>query len=86
MTSVILRLQAIDFTTFAQCTASLVMRVPSTSGPPRIQDQHRNILLDGRHDGGRVQHLGAEIGQLGGFGERDGLDTMPAAQNRRDRR
>jgi hypothetical protein len=28
-----------------------------------------------------VQHLGAEVGQFGGFGEGDGLDAMAAGQN-----
>ena len=47
-------------------------------GTPRVQDQHRDVLLDGRHHGGRMQHLGAEVGEFGGFGKGDGLDAMAA--------
>ena len=39
------------------------------------------LLLDGRNHGGGVQHLGAEIGQFGGFGERDGLDAVAAGED-----
>src|ERR1035438_4370856 len=48
---------------------------------PRIQNQYRNALFDGRQNGGRMQHLGAEIGELGGFGEGDGFDAMAARQD-----
>ena len=38
----------------------------------RIQHQHGDVLFDGRQDGRRVQHLGAEVGELGGLFEADG--------------
>ena len=50
-------------------------------GPARVQDEDRDVLLDGRHNGGRVQHLGSEVGQFRGFGERDGLDAVAAGEN-----
>ena len=31
----------------------------------RVQDAHRDAALDGGPDGGRVQHLGPEVGELG---------------------
>ena len=58
------------------------MRVPSTSGRREFRISTGNVLLDGGQHGGRVQHLGAEIGQLGGFGEGDRLDAMAARQDR----
>ena len=81
LTSVILRLHAMDFTTLAQGTRSATMRVPATSGRREFRIKNRNVLLDGRHDSGRMQHLRAEIGQLGGFGERDGLHAMAAGHD-----
>src|ERR1039458_6865021 len=54
---------------------------PRHVGTPRIQNHHRDVLLNRRNHRGRVQHLGAEVGQFGGFGERNGLDAMPAGQN-----
>ena len=52
-------------------------------GAARIENQHRDVFLDGWNHGGGVQNLGAEVGQLGGFGEGDGLDAMAAGKNGR---
>src|SRR5580700_3867888 len=52
-------------------------------GAARVENQHRNVFFDGWYDGCGVQYLGAEVGQLGGFGEGDGLDAVAAGQNRR---
>ena len=82
LTTVILRLQAIDLMAFEQGTASAMMRVPGL-GPARVEDQHRDVLLDGRQHGGRVQHLGAEVGQLGGFGEGDAFHAVAAGDDAR---
>ena len=60
-----------------------MMRVPGHFGPARIQNQDRNVLFDRRHHGRRMQHLGAEVGQLGRFGEGDRLDAMAAGQDGR---
>src|SRR4051794_11477187 len=38
-------------------------------GTSRIENEDRDILHDRGHDGGRVQHLGAEVGEFGGFRE-----------------
>ena len=83
LTRVILRLQAIDLTTFSQGTASAMMRVPSTCGRREFRMQHRDVLLDCRHHGGRMEHFGAEVGQFGGFGEGNRLDAMAAGQDGR---
>ena len=80
-TSVILRLQAMDLTTLRAGHGLGDDARAGHFGPARIQNQHRDVLLDGRHHGGGVQHLGAEIGQFGGFGEGDGLDAMAAGQD-----
>ena len=37
---------------------------------PRVENANRNVALDRRQNRARVQHLGAEVGQLGGLGER----------------
>ena len=83
LTSVILRLQAIDLTDVVAVHGFGGDARARHFGPARIQDQHRNVLLDRRHHGGRVQHLGAEVGELGGFGEGDGLDAVAAGQDGR---
>ena len=75
--SVMLVLQAIDLTTLLLATRLRNDARAFHLRPPRIQNQHRNVLLDGRQDGGRMQHLRAEIGQLRGFGERDTLTRWP---------
>ena len=51
--------------------------------PARIQNHDRNIAVDGGHHGGRMQNLRAEIGQLGGFGERDHFHAMRARNDGR---
>src|ERR1035437_2506042 len=44
-------------------------------GVAAVEDENRNVPFDGGEDGGRVQDLGAEVGQLGGFLEADDLDA-----------
>ena len=83
LTSVILRLQAIDLTTLPQVHGFGDDARAGDFGAARIENQHRNVLLDGRNHRGRMQHLGAEIGQFGGLGEGDGLDAMAAGQDGR---
>src|ERR1035441_10698004 len=53
LTVVILRLQAIDLTTFSQCTDSDVMRVPGTSGRRefRIITDRKSTRLNSSHLG-----------------------------------
>ena len=68
-------LAAMDLNGLRQCGASAVMRVPSFCGIARVEDQHRNILLHRGQDGGGVQHLGAEVGELGCLFEADGADA-----------
>ena len=41
----------------------------------RVQHENRDVLLDGRQQRGRVQHLGAERGQFRGFLEADLLES-----------
>src|SRR5438067_140002 len=47
----------------------------------RVEDQDRNVLLDRRDHGRGMQHLRAEIGELGGLGERDRLHAVPAGED-----
>ena len=55
---------AIDLNGLLQCGASEMIRVPSFDRIAAVQHQHRNILLHRRQNRRRVQHLGAEVGQL----------------------
>ena len=41
-----------------------------------VEHQHGDVLFDRGQDGGRVQHLGAEVGELGGFFKADDLDAQ----------
>src|SRR4051794_17185133 len=50
-------------------------------GSARVQDQHRDVALDGRNDCGGVKDFRTEVGELRGFCERDGLDAMAAGEN-----
>src|ERR1035437_3803225 len=50
-------------------------------GTARIQNHHGDVLLNRRDHGGGVQHLGAEVGQFGGFGKGNGFDAMAAGQD-----
>jgi hypothetical protein len=45
-------------------------------GVAAVEHQDGNVLFDGRQDGGRMQHLGAEVGQLGGLFKADDLDAQ----------
>ena len=69
-------LTAMDLNGLLQCGASEMMRVPSQAGVAAVEHQHGNVLFDGRQDGGRMQHLGAEVGQLGGLLKADDLDAQ----------
>ena len=69
-------LTAMDLKGLPQCGASEMMRVPSQAGVAAVEDEDGDVLLDGGQDGGRVQHLGAEVGQLGGFFKADDLDAQ----------
>jgi hypothetical protein len=69
-------LTAMDLKGLLQWGAREMMRVPSHGGVAAVEHQHRNVLFDGRQDGGRVQDLGAEVGQLGGFFKADDLDAQ----------
>ena len=42
----------------------------------RVEHQHGDVFLDRGENGCRVQHLGAEVGELGGFFKADGLDAQ----------
>ena len=68
-------LTAMDLKGLLQCGASEMMRVPSQAGVAAVEHQDGNVLFDRRQDGGRVQDLGAEVGQLGGFLKADDLDA-----------
>ena len=57
------------------------MRVPGTSGRRELRISTGMFFSMAGTHGGRMQHLGAEIGQLGGFGEGDGFDAMAAGQD-----
>ena len=82
LTSVILRLQAMDFTTLLEGTLADDARARHVR-PARIQNQYRDVLLDGRDHRRRMQHLRAEIGQFRGLREADGLHPMASAQDGR---
>ena len=49
---------------------SAVISVPGDFRPPRVEDPDRDVLRDRRQDRARVQHLRAEVRQLGRLGER----------------
>ena len=78
-----MRLEVMSMTVTSRLQASAGQRVPSAARGcavinvpgavrlPRIEDAHRNVAFDGRKDRARMQHLGAEVGQLGGLGERE---------------
>ena len=53
-----------------------VMRVPSLAGLRELRTKTGMILLHGGEDGGGVQDLGAEVGELGGLFKADGLDAQ----------
>ena len=69
-------LTAMDLKGLLQCGASEMMRVPSYGGVAAVEHQHGDVLLDRGQNGGRVQDLGAEVGQLGGFFKADDLDAQ----------
>src|SRR5258708_37209727 len=46
---------------------------PLTRRIERVKDEHRNIFLDRRQHGGRMQDLGPEVGELSSFVEADDL-------------
>src|SRR5712692_2728017 len=48
---------------------------PFVFGVARVEHVHRNILLDSRQHGCRVQHLGAKVSQLSGLVKTDLLDA-----------
>ena len=41
-----------------------------------VEDEDRDVLLHGGQDRGRVQDLGAEVGELGGLFKADGLHAQ----------
>ena len=45
-------------------------------GVAAVEHEHGNVLFDGGQDGGRVQNLGAEVGQFGCFFKADDLDAQ----------
>ena len=45
-------------------------------GIAAVEHLHRNVLFDGGQDGGRMQHLGAEVGQFGGLFKADDLHAQ----------
>ena len=47
-----------------------VISVPAIVRPPRVQDADRNVPRHRRQNRARVQHLGAEVRELGSFGKR----------------
>ena len=54
-----------------------MMRVPSFEGLREFSTKHRDgLAADGGKDGGRMQDLGAEVGQLRGFLKADHLDAQ----------
>src|SRR6185437_12443331 len=56
---------------------------PLAGGIAAVEHQHGNVLLDGRQNGGRMQYLGAEVGQFGGFFKADHLHTERIRANAR---
>ena len=68
--TVMSRLQAIAVTGGRRGAARPVMSVPAPSGRCELRMRTGMSRLDGRQDRARVQHLGAEVGELGGLGER----------------
>ena len=65
------RLQAKAVTGASCRPGSAVIRVPARAGPPRVEDPHRDVARERRLDRLRMQHLGAEVGQLRRLGERE---------------
>ena len=82
------RLQAMrgQLAALARC-GSAVIRVPGALGLARVQDAHRDVLDIGRQNRARMQHLRAEVGQLGRLGERQAAERAAAVgDDRADRR
>jgi hypothetical protein len=81
--SVMLRLQAMDFTTFLQGTESAMICVPLTSGCREFRISTEMFFsMAGRMVAG-CRTLRAEVSQLGGFGEGDIFHAMAARQDGR---
>ena len=75
-------LAAMDLKGLRQCGGSGGDAGAFVLGVARVQHQHRDVLLDGRKDGGWMQHLRAKIGQLGSFFEADGRTRSASGQMR----
>ena len=69
-------LAAMDLKGLAQGGAMAVILVPSFSALRRVEDADGDVLLHGGKDGRGVQDFGAEVGELGGFFEADGLHAQ----------
>ncbi len=82
-TIVICRLQEMDLTGFLQGIGLRSDARAFDFGPARVQDQDRNIFFNRGKNGGRMQHLGAEVSHLGGFGEGDAFNAMAARNDAR---
>ncbi len=78
-------LTAMDLNGLLQCGASEMMRVPSLPGLRLLSTSTGIFFLNRRQNGGRVQHLGAEIGQLGCFFKADDLDAQSLGAGLGDR-
>src|SRR6185369_7265268 len=48
-----------------------------------VEHQHRDVLFDGRKNGGGMEDLGAEVGQLRGFLEADDFHPQRVGANAR---
>src|SRR5579863_6678079 len=46
-----------------------------------VEDENGDVFFHGGEHGGRVENFGAEVGELGGFGEGDALDAMAAGEH-----
>ena len=69
-------LTEMDLKGLLQCGAREMMRVPSQPALRLLSTRTGMFFLDGGQNGGRVQHLGAEVGKLGGFFKADDFDAQ----------
>ena len=65
---------------------SAVIVVPVPVGPAAVQDPNRDVLRDRRQDRARMQHLGAEVGELRRLAEREVRHDARDSPRRADRR
>ena len=80
------RLHASAVSVLAVAAAVCGNHRPADFGPARVENANGNVLGDSRQDRARMQHLRAEIRQLGRFGERQLRDERAGSRRPADRR